>query len=81
MLLKVYPHILYGIILRGSTYTSHLKKLQLLLNKAERAICSLNWRKHVTPCFDRLSVLKLRDVAKMEMAKFVHKCVYHSLSK
>ena len=51
----VYSHILYGIILWGSTYASHLKKLQLLQNKAVRAICSLNWREHVTPCFDRLS--------------------------
>ena len=77
----VYPHILYGIILWGSTCTSHLKKLQLLQNKAMRAICSLNWREHATPCFDRLSILKVRDVAKMEMAKFVHKSVNHSLPK
>ena len=45
----IIPHILYGIILWGSTFTSHLKKLQLLQNKAVRAICSLNWREHVTP--------------------------------
>ena len=77
----VYPHILCGIILWGSTYTSHLKKLQLLQNKAVRAICSLNWREHVTSCFDRLSILKVRDVAKMEMAKYVHKSVNHFLPK
>ena len=77
----VYPHILYGIILWGSTYTSHLKKLQLLQNKAVRAICSLNWREHVTPCFNRLSILEVRDVTKMEMAKFVHKSVSHSQLK
>ena len=59
----------------------HLKKLQLLQNKAVRAICSLNWREHVTPCFDRPSFLKVRDVAKMEMAKFVQKSVHHSLPK
>ena len=35
----------------------------------------------MTPCFDHLSVLKVRDVAKMEMAKFVHKSVNHSLLK
>ena len=46
-----------------------------------RAICSLNWREHVTPCFNHLSILKVRDVAKMEMAKFVHKSVNHSLPK
>ena len=77
----VYPHILYGIFLWGSTYTSHHKKLQLLQNIAVRAICSLNWHEHVTPCFDRLSILKVRDVSKMEMAKFVHKSVNHSLPK
>ena len=77
----IYPHILYGIILWGSTYASHLKKLQLLQNKAVHAICSLNWCEHVTPCFDCLSILKVRDVAKMEIAKFVHKSVNHSLPK
>ena len=46
-----------------------------------RSICSLNWRKHVTPCFDRLSILTVRDIAKMEMAKFVHKSVNYSLPK
>ena len=35
----------------------------------------------MTPYFDRLSTLKVRDVAKMEMAKFVHKSVNHSLPK
>ena len=59
-------------------YTSHLRKLQLLQNKAVRVICSLNWHKHVTPCFDCLSILKVRDVAKMEMAKLVHESVNHS---
>ena len=74
----VYPHILYRIILWGSTYTSHHKKLQLLQKKAVRAICSLYWRVHATPCFDRLSILKVRDVAEMEMTKFVHKSVHLS---
>ena len=35
----------------------------------------------MTPCFDRLSILKVRDVAKMEMAKFVHKSVNYFLPK
>ena len=65
----------------GLNVCIHLKKLQLLQNKAVRAICSLNWREHVTPCFDRLSILQVRDVAKMEMAKFVHKSVNHSSPK
>ena len=75
----VYPYILYGIIIWGSTYTSHLNNLQLIQNKAVRAICSLNWREQVTPCFHRLEILKIKDVAKMEIAKFVHKSVNHSL--
>ena len=75
----VYPHILYGIIIWGSTSTSHLNNLQLIQNKAVRAICSLNWREHVTPCFHRLKILKIKDVAKMEIAKFVHQSVNHSL--
>ena len=75
----VYPHILYGIIIWGSTCTSHLNNLQLIQNKAVRAICSLNWCEHVTPCFHRLKILKIKDVAKMEIAKFVHQSINHSL--
>ena len=74
----VYPHILYGIIIWGSTYTSHLNNLQLIQNKVVRAICSLNWREHVTLCFHRLKILKIKDVAKMEIAKFVDQSVNHS---
>ena len=35
----------------------------------------------MTPCFDRLSILKVRYVAKMDLAKLVHKSVNHYLPK
>ena len=47
----IYPHILYGIILWGFAYSSHLIKLQVVQNYAVRAICSLNCQEHVTPYF------------------------------
>ena len=51
--------------------------MQMIQNKALRAICSLNWREHVTPCY----ILKIYDVAKLETAKFVHKFADQSLPK
>ena len=71
-----YFHILSGIV-KGAPRIPRLllKKLLLIQNKAVRAICLLNWCEHVAPCFDRISILQIKDVSKLESAKFVHKPV------
>ena len=53
--------------------------MKMIQNKALHAICSLNWREHVTPCYSRLNILKIYDVAKLETAKFVRKFANQSL--
>ena len=58
----IFLHILYGIVLWSFACSSHLHKMLIIQNKALRAICSLNWRDHVTPCSYRLSILKINDV-------------------
>ena len=77
----IYPHILYGIALWGFAYSSHLNKLQVVQNKTVRAICSLNWREHLTPYFFRCNILKIKDVAKLETAKFMHTFTNQILQK
>ena len=55
--------------------------MQMIQNKALRAICSLKWREHLTPRYSRLNILKINDVAKLETAEFVHKFANQFLSK
>ena len=72
----LHPIILYGIVLWGFAYSFHLHKMQMI-QKSLRAICSLNCREHVTSCYSCLNILKIYDVAKLEIAKFANQ----SLSK
>ena len=41
-----FSHLLYGIIIWGSTYSTYLNKLQTIQNKA---ISDAGWHVHVTP--------------------------------
>ena len=68
---------------RKSTFLPklNLNKLQVIQNKAVRAICSFNWREHVIPYFFRCNILKIKDVAKLETAKFMYKFTNQTLSK
>ena len=62
-------------------YSFHLHKIEMIQNKALRAICSLNWRKHETSCYSCFNILKIYDVDELETAKFVHKFANQSLPK
>ena len=39
-----YPHITYGIVAWGSTYSSYLHRIQILQNKANRAITDVGFK-------------------------------------
>ena len=68
----VHPHLTYGILILDSTYKSHLNTLQLLQNKAMRAIAKRRLSDKITPIYRRLQVLKIIDLYKLETAKFKH---------
>ena len=55
----VHPHLTYGILIWGSTYKSYLNTLQLLQNKAMRAITKKRSSDRITPIYRRLQVMKL----------------------
>jgi len=75
----IFPHLTYGILLWGSTFPSYLTSLQILQNKAIRAIGKLSWKERVTPTLQRLNILKVADIHKLEIAKFMHKYSSQSL--
>ena len=68
----IHTHLLYGLIAWGSTYKSKLKKLLSLQNKAVKLIGGGLSRDSVTPLYYQLGILKLPDLFKFEIGKFVH---------
>ena len=68
----IYPHLLYGIVIWGSTFKTYLGKLSVLQNKALRITAGSNWLDNATQYFAKLNVLKLDDLYKFEIAKLMH---------
>ena len=64
------PHLLYGNLLWGSTYKSHLHKLEVQQKKAIRVVTHSKYNEHTSPLFKNLNILKLKDIHEIELAKF-----------
>ena len=71
----VQPYLTYGIILWGSTYQCHLKQVSILQKKAIRCINKLYYNAHTEPLFIRNKILKLDDLYKFELSKFMFDCI------
>ena len=70
----VQSHLLYGMLTWGSENTTTLKPLQTNQNKIVRLMCKVHKTSHVTnnSFYTRLSILKIIDLYKVELAKFFH---------
>ena len=75
----VHPHLTYGILIWGSTYKSHLQVLQLSQNKAMRALFEQQLSDRITPVYRKAQILKINDLYKLEVAKFMHQLSNKSL--
>jgi hypothetical protein len=67
----VYPYLTYGIILWGATYQVHLSKLIIMQKKIIRAIAGAKYNAHTSPIFKLSRLLKLEDIYKLHICKFV----------
>ena len=75
-----YPHIKYGIVIWGSTYKSYLKRLEVIQNKAIYAITKTkSYKQKLAPLYHKLEILPIRQLYKIEIAKFMHKLSTSSL--
>ena len=63
----VYSHLLYGIVIWGSTYDNHLKRLINLQNEVVKIVAGKQRQEHVTPFYPRLQILKLKDLNALYM--------------
>jgi hypothetical protein len=75
----VYPYLLYGIILWGSTYDSYLSKLEIQQKKIIRAIAGARYDAHSEPLFKSLNILKLHDIYNLQVAKYVYAFIQNTL--
>ena len=69
----IHPLLLYGIITWGSTFSTHLHILQILQNKAERAVVGAHYHDSAKPILVNLQILQIDDLFKFEIAIFVLK--------
>ena len=68
------PHLLYGLVIWGSTNPRTAQQpLQLLQNNAVQAITGISRFEHITPSFRCLDILKIHDLCKIEIALNTHK--------
>ena len=75
-----YPHIKYGIVTWSSTYKSYLKRLEVIQNKAIYAITKTkSYKQKLAPLYHKLEILPIRQLYKIEIAKFMHKLSTSSL--
>ena len=68
----IHSHLLYGLIIWGSTFPTYLKKLITLQNKAFKFICAAKFCDSCSPYYKRLKILKFKDLYKLEVGKFIH---------
>ena len=69
---QIHSHSLYGLISWGSTFSTYIKKLITLQNKAVKFICATKFCDSFSPYYKRLKILKLTDLYKLEVGKFIH---------
>ena len=75
----IQPHLLYGLLLWGSTFPSYLTNMKHLQNKALRITSNSNYRASITPTYHKLHISKISDMYKFELAKLTHQHSRNSL--
>ena len=68
----IHPHLLFGLVIWGNSYSTYLVKLQRLQNKAIRIISDSKYRSQITPHFYKLGVLKIADQYTFEVEKMMY---------
>jgi len=75
----VYPYLIYGITLWGSTFESQLTKIKVMQKKIVRAIYGAPYNAHTEPIFKQLKIIKFEDLYKLQVAKFTYDFIRRKL--
>ena len=73
----LHPHFKYCISCWGGATTNKLKKLISLQKRAIKTICLAKRRDSPSPLFQRLCILKLKDLYKFQIALIMHKTIHN----
>ena len=78
----IYPHLIYGIQVWGLAFKTELKNIETVQKRAVRMItCNDSFNIHgyglchTLPLFQQLEFLKISDIYKFQLSKFIHECV------
>ena len=75
----IHSHLLYGLVVWGSTFPTYLNRLAALQNKAIRVIGGCKYNDSATPLYLEFEVLKLAELYKLEVAKLIYDCIYNNI--
>ena len=67
----VYSYLQYCILVWGSTYPTHLRRLVLLQKRIIRIISKRSFDAHTNPLFKSLMILKIEDIYSLHLGKFM----------
>ena len=77
----VYSSLTYGITAGGTAAQNQLGEIEVKLNNI---ICTMTWNEkfsHLSQLYESVGFLKLHDVYKLELAKFMHNLLKNKLPK
>ena len=69
----IYPFLIYGIVIWGSSYESTLKPIFILQKKSMRIITFSQFDCHSSPLFKSLKIIKFFDLITLHIAIFMYK--------
>ena len=75
------PHLLYAIILWGSTCSTLKNYLGALQNRNVRAIAGFQRMQLISPTYSKIDILKLDNLCKHEIANFMLKYSNNTVPK
>ena len=72
----LHPHLLYGLVIWGSTYQSFLMKISTVQNKVVKLVGGGTFQDRATPFYYNLNIPKLTDLYKIEISKLMYNIVH-----
>ena len=69
----ILPYLSYNILVWGSTTKNHLNPLILQQKRIIRTMTNSTFNEHTSPIFKKLKLLKLTDIYKFEILKYMYK--------
>ena len=69
----IYPFLIYGLVVWGSTYPTNINPLLILQKRTLRIMTFSKFDEHSSPLFKQTNILKLFDLIKFQLSIFMYK--------